>query len=89
MIKKHNELVVRFVKHHAEEDVDCKEHYFDSEIIINDKVYMNLGPYDMNQDPCDYFDGFVDGLKYLDKISKKKLETLQIEYQHINDYKGV
>lgn len=89
MIKKYNGLIIKLVKHHHVDDAECKEPYFDSEIVINDKRFIRLGAYDSDQDPCDYFDGFVDGVKYLDKISKKKLETLQIEYEHRADYDEV
>lgn len=87
MIKNHGELVVKLVKHYHEDDTECQENYYDSEIVINGKSYMQLGAFDKDQDPCDYFDGFVDGIKYLDKISKKKLDVLQIEYEHKADYK--
>lgn len=83
---KHNELIVRFVKHFHVNDSACEENYLDSEIVINDKCYVVLGPYNADLDPADYFDGFVDGIKYLDKINKKKLEVLQIEYEHKADY---
>lgn len=83
---KNNGLIIKFVKHYHVNDENCEEKYYESEIVINGKCFINLGAYDVDQDPADYFDGFVDGVKYLDKISKKKLETLQIEYEHKNDY---
>lgn len=84
-----NGLIVKLVKHYHVDDPNCERQYFNSEIVVNNKPFVNLGAYDATQDPCDYFDGFVDGIKYLDKLSKKKLETLQIEYEHKSDYDEV
>lgn len=86
MVKNHGELIIKLTKHYHVDDTECKEEYYDSEITINNKRFMRLGGYDKDQDPCDYFDGFVDGIKYLDKLSKKKLEVLQIEYEHKADF---
>ncbi len=79
-------MIIKFVTHYHKEDPNCEDKYFKSEIVVDGKVYANLGGYDVTQDPVDYFDGFVDGIKFLDKRSKKKLEELQIEYEHKSDY---
>jgi hypothetical protein len=54
-------MIVKFVTHYHVEDPKCEDKYFASEIVIDGKVYANLGAYDADANPVEYFDGFVDG----------------------------
>jgi hypothetical protein len=88
--KNKNEVIVTFIKHYDEEDVEFRSDYYDSEILVNDVLLVNTGGYDSDfRDPVAYFEGFVEGLKFMDKRLNCKLELLQVETQRKADYKGV
>jgi hypothetical protein len=80
------EVVVTFLKHYHKDDTDCSGDYYDSEILVNNKVHDVLGGFDSDIEPESFYEGFIAGVKFAEKTCRAKYDHLQFEYDRVNDY---